>query len=485
MSDQFIGVDVGGTKIAVACWRAACCRTRASSPTNQASQDELVEQIAAAIEGSMSSDVRAVGIGMPSIIEFKTGKILASVNIPLHDIPLRDVLTERMGVPVYVENDAGCAALAEAFDDGRITVDSLVMLTIGTGVGGGWVLNGRLYRGATTSAAEVGHTIIGRDLEFGNRVPGDPFPQRGSLETLASGRALDRLADYAAMQYPDSFLGKQLVREGRDRRPRRGRGRRGRRRRVAVVPARARRADRDRDRERDQHVRPARGRDRRRRLARGRAAARAGPRRRVPARRARAGTEHEDPDRASRRRAPGVLGAALIAAQEYAEDALDRAAHREASKMKIACAFDHAGFPLKPMVLETVAEAGHEVIDLGTWSTDPVDYPDTARMAAEAVRNGDADRAVLVCGSGAGVAVAACKFPGIRAVVAHDTYTAHQSVEHDDCNILCLGGRVIGPALAADIIRAYLAAEFTGEDRHKRRLAKIDGIEREFLRDDI
>ena len=116
--------------------------------------------------------------------------------------------------------------------------------------------------------------------------------------------------------------------------------------------------------------------------------------------------------------------------------------------MKIACAFDHAGFPLKAMVLETVAAEGHEVIDLGTWSTDPVDYPDTARLAAEAVR-GDADRAVLVCGSGAGVAVAACKFPDIRAVVAHDTYTAHQSVEHDDCNILCLGGRVIGPALAA------------------------------------
>jgi len=152
--------------------------------------------------------------------------------------------------------------------------------------------------------------------------------------------------------------------------------------------------------------------------------------------------------------------------------------------LKIACAFDHAGFPLKSIVVDTVADEGHEVIDLGTWSTDPVDYPDTARLAAEAVR-GDADRAVLVCGSGAGVAVAACKFPTIRAVVAHDTYTAHQSVEHDDCNILCLGGRVIGPALAADIIKAYLAASFTEEDRHKRRLAKIDGIEREFLRDDI
>jgi ribose 5-phosphate isomerase B len=152
--------------------------------------------------------------------------------------------------------------------------------------------------------------------------------------------------------------------------------------------------------------------------------------------------------------------------------------------VKIACAFDHAGFPLKAVVIETVAGEGHEVVDLGTWSTDPVDYPDTARLAAEAVR-GDADRAVLVCGSGAGVAVAASKFPGIRAVVAHDTYTAHQSVEHDSCNILCLGGRVIGPALAADIVRVFLSAEFTGEDRHKRRLAKIDGIEREFLRDDI
>jgi ribose 5-phosphate isomerase B len=153
--------------------------------------------------------------------------------------------------------------------------------------------------------------------------------------------------------------------------------------------------------------------------------------------------------------------------------------------MKVACAFDHAGFPLKAMVVETVEALGHEPVDLGTWSTDPVDYPDTARAAAEVVRSGEADRAVLVCGSGAGVAVAACKFPGVRAAVAHDTYTAHQCVEHDDCNVLCLGGRVVGAALAGDIIRAYLEAEFTGEERHERRLAKIQGIEREFLRDDI
>ena len=299
--------------------------------TNQASQDELVEQIAAAIEGSMSSDVRAVGIGMPSIIEFKTGKILASVNIPLHDIPLRELLTERMGVPVYVENDAGCAALAEAFDDGRITVDSLVMLTIGTGVGGGWVLNGRLYRGATTSAAEVGHTIIGRDLEFGNRVPGDPFPQRGSLERLASGRALDRLADHAAMQYPDSFLGKQLVRKG------------------AIdghdVVAGAESGD-------DASLWCLRVLGERvgigianaintfdpLEVVIGGGVSRAGELLLGPARDA--AFRHVVPGlgtnttiRIARHGArAGVLGAALIAAQEYADDALDRATHREAAR---------------------------------------------------------------------------------------------------------------------------------------------------------
>jgi ribose 5-phosphate isomerase B len=150
--------------------------------------------------------------------------------------------------------------------------------------------------------------------------------------------------------------------------------------------------------------------------------------------------------------------------------------------MRIACAFDHAGFPLKPIVLEVVAEAGHETIDLGTNSTDPVDYPDVARAAADAVREGRADRAVVVCGSGAGVAVAACKVPGIRATCAHDTYTARQSVEHDDVNVLCLGARVIGPALASECIRSFLGAQFTGEERHARRLAKIDAIEREFAR---
>ena len=148
--------------------------------------------------------------------------------------------------------------------------------------------------------------------------------------------------------------------------------------------------------------------------------------------------------------------------------------------MKIACAFDHAGFPLKPVVLETLAAAGHEPIDLGTHSTDPVDYPDTARAVAEAVRAGEAERGIIACGSGAGVAIAASKFPGIRAFVAHDTYTAHQAVEHDDANVLCVGARVVGPALAEEVIECFVEAAFTGEERHARRLGKINAIETEF-----
>jgi ribose 5-phosphate isomerase B len=150
--------------------------------------------------------------------------------------------------------------------------------------------------------------------------------------------------------------------------------------------------------------------------------------------------------------------------------------------MRIACAFDHAGFPLKSVVLETVQAAGHEPVDLGTFSTDPVDYPDTARAAGEAVVAGQAERAVVVCGSGAGVAVAACKIPGIRATTVHDTYTAHQAVEHDDVNVLCLGARVVGPAYAAEIITAFVGAEFSGEERHVRRLGKIQAIEDQYSR---
>ncbi len=145
--------------------------------------------------------------------------------------------------------------------------------------------------------------------------------------------------------------------------------------------------------------------------------------------------------------------------------------------MRIACGFDHAGFPLKEAVLEALRADGHEVLDLGTDSTESVDYPDVAVSVGEAVRDGRAERGVLVCGSGAGVAVAATKMAGIRAASVGDTYTAHQAVEHDDVNVLCLGARVIGPALAADILRAYAAASFSGAERHRRRLDKVRAIE--------
>ncbi len=145
--------------------------------------------------------------------------------------------------------------------------------------------------------------------------------------------------------------------------------------------------------------------------------------------------------------------------------------------MRIAVAADHAGFPLKARVIELIREAGHEVLDLGTDSTAPVDYPDYARKLGEAIQTGQAERGVLLCGSGVGASIAASKMTGIRAGLAHDTYSAHQGVEHDDMNVLCLGARVIGPELVPELLRAFLGARFTGEERHVRRLAKIRAIE--------
>ena len=152
--------------------------------------------------------------------------------------------------------------------------------------------------------------------------------------------------------------------------------------------------------------------------------------------------------------------------------------------MRVAVGSDHAGFELKRDLAGYLAQQGHEVIDLGTHSTAPVDYPDTAEAVATAVRNGQADRGLLVCGSGAGVSVAASKFPGIRAAVCHDTYSARQAVEHDDLNVLCLGARVIGPALARALLDAFMAASFANGEQYLRRIAKIDAIEGRFLRDD-
>jgi ribose 5-phosphate isomerase B len=146
--------------------------------------------------------------------------------------------------------------------------------------------------------------------------------------------------------------------------------------------------------------------------------------------------------------------------------------------MKVAVAFDHRGVHLREAVLEALA--GQTVVDLGT-DTDAVriDYPDKAREVGEAIRTGRAERGVLVCGSGVGASVAACKIAGIRAAICHDVYSAHQGVEHDDMNVLCLGSEVIGPSLAADLVNAFLAATFDGGERYVTRLRKVELMERQ------
>jgi ribose 5-phosphate isomerase B len=150
--------------------------------------------------------------------------------------------------------------------------------------------------------------------------------------------------------------------------------------------------------------------------------------------------------------------------------------------VKILVAADHAGYRLKEQILVDIQELGHDVIDLGTDSEEPVDYPDFARALGEALVAGKGDRGVLICGSGVGASIAANKVPGVRAAVCHDTYSAHQGVEHDDMNVLTLGGRVVGDELTKELVRAYLGASFSGIERHVRRLEKILAIEHDYLK---
>jgi ribose 5-phosphate isomerase B len=148
--------------------------------------------------------------------------------------------------------------------------------------------------------------------------------------------------------------------------------------------------------------------------------------------------------------------------------------------MKVAVAFDHRGVKLRERLLAEVAALGHEAVDLGTDKAEPrVDYPDKAREVGEAIRAGEAERALLVCGSGVGASVAANKLPGIRAAICHDTYSAHQGVEHDNMNVLCLGSEVVGAELAAELARTFLGARFDGGARYVRRLEKIEEMEKE------
>jgi ribose 5-phosphate isomerase B len=151
--------------------------------------------------------------------------------------------------------------------------------------------------------------------------------------------------------------------------------------------------------------------------------------------------------------------------------------------MKVAVAADHGGFPLKDVVIEAIKAAGHQALDLGTSGPESVDFPDYAQKAAQALQRGEAERAVLLCGSGVGISIAANKFKGVYAAVCHDTYSAHQGVEHDNMNALCLGARVIGPELAKVVVAAFLSASFSIEPRFLRRADKLKKLEDDFSAD--
>jgi glucokinase len=207
---ELIGIDVGGTKVSSASLRDGVLgepvirRTEATEPL------ALIDEIVQAVEALRTPDTAAVGVGVPSVVEFATGLVKSSVNVNMAEVPLRTTLHDRLGIPVFVDNDATCAALGEAYEGDRITVRDLVMITVGTGIGGGLVIGGRIYRGATGAAGEIGHTLVAAALAHGAPAAGR-FPQAGSLEAVAAGRALDALAREAAIADPDSTLGRLRV----------------------------------------------------------------------------------------------------------------------------------------------------------------------------------------------------------------------------------------------------------------------------------
>ena len=205
-----VGVDVGGTKVAATLLGADGMGEHLQRPTVLDSAEALIDQLVAIVgEVAGEGGCGAVGIGVPSIVRFATGEIAASTNIPLAGVPLRQVLGERLGVPVYVDNDATVAALAEAHDERMgLVARNLVMITVGTGIGGGVVIDGRIFRGGSGGAGELGMTLIGLACEPEMQAPSGNFPQPGSLESLASGTALDHLAQAAAHENPDSALGR-------------------------------------------------------------------------------------------------------------------------------------------------------------------------------------------------------------------------------------------------------------------------------------
>jgi glucokinase len=210
---KVVGIDVGGTKVAATLLGPGGMGEHKQQPTQLDSGDALIDQLVEIVgEAAGGQALDGVGIGVPSIVRFETGEIAASTNIPLKGVPLRKVLGERLGVPVFVDNDATVAALAEAHDkDLKPGARNLVIITVGTGIGGGVVIDGRIFRGGSGGAGEVGMTLIGLGCDPDVQAAGEHFPQPGSLEALSSGTALDRFAREAAAAEPDSVLGKRLA----------------------------------------------------------------------------------------------------------------------------------------------------------------------------------------------------------------------------------------------------------------------------------
>ena len=209
------GIDVGGTKVAVAAVEGEAKQHAVEHPTDLSGSGPLLDGIEAAVRevAAMAGEPRAIGIGVPSQVDFATGTVLASVNIPLAGLPLRQELGTRFGVPVFVDNDANCAGLAEAQLVPGPPARVLVMLTLGTGVGGGVVIDGRIFRGATGLGAELGHAVISGDVDEHEAEEG--FPRPGSLEWFCSGTGLEREATRRAADDPDSGLGRKLAEKGR------------------------------------------------------------------------------------------------------------------------------------------------------------------------------------------------------------------------------------------------------------------------------
>jgi glucokinase len=213
MNGEVIGVDVGATKVAVAVLAGAALGRVAVQPTSTAGAEAVVDEIATAVEAARSENTRAVGVGVPAVIDHPSGRVRWSANARLEDLDLRRLLEGRLGLPVVVDNDANCAAFAEAHDGLEPSVRDLVMFTVGSGIGSGLVLDGRVYRGSSGAAGEIGHTLVGADLEHGAPAAA-PFPQPGSLEALAAGRALDALAAAAAATVHGSALAARLAASG-------------------------------------------------------------------------------------------------------------------------------------------------------------------------------------------------------------------------------------------------------------------------------